>query len=111
MVNKLEQKIMKQVRRTYYLKKVFNPLMFEVYAFVVTCAGIFSLVSVTNVFKNMPSLFEVGGVYHFTMSAIANTEVTVQFILGVAVVIGVLLVRDTIKNLSYSQKLGKSYQV
>ena len=101
----LEQKIMKRVMRTYYLKKVFNPLMFKVYALVVAFIGVSSLVSVTNVFKNMPSLLEVGSLYTFMSSAIANTEVSVQLVLAVAVVVGVLLIRDTIKNFSYSGQL------
>lgn len=106
MVNKLEQKIMKQVMRTYYLKKVFNPLMFKVYALSVAFVGMFSLVSVVNVFRNMPSLLEVGNVLRFVNSAIANTEFSVQLVLGVVVIVGALLIRDTIKNFSYSGKLA-----
>jgi len=105
MKNRLEQKIMKQVMRVYYLKKVFNPLMFKVYALVIAFVGMSSLVSLTNVFKNMPSLLEVGKLYTFTSSAIANTEVSVQFVLAVVVVVGALLIRDTIKNFSYSGQL------
>jgi len=106
MKNELEQKIMKQVIRIHYLKKVFNPLMFKVYALAIASIGITSLVSVSNVFKNMPSLLEVGQTYRFVSSAVANTEVSVQLVLAVAVVVGVLLVRDTIKNFSYSARLA-----
>jgi hypothetical protein len=109
MGNELEQKIMKQVTRTYYLKKVFNPLMFKIYALGIAFVGISSLVSVSNVFKNMPSLLDFGSVFRFVNSAIVNTELTVQLVLGVAVVIGVLLIRDTIKNFSYSGKLATNH--
>ncbi|MFC1731268.1 hypothetical protein ACFL6I_13120 [candidate division KSB1 bacterium] len=73
---------------------------------MVALVGMSSLVSFSNVFKNMPSLLEVGNVYRFTNSAIANTEISVQLVLGVAVVVLVLLVRDTIKNFSYSGQLA-----
>ena len=106
MTDKLEQKIMRQVRRTYYLKKVFNPLMFKAYALIVAFVGISSLVSVTNVFKNMPSLLEVGSLYRFTSSAILNTELSVQLVLGIVVIVGALFIRDTIKNFSYSRQLA-----
>lgn len=89
----------------YYLKKVFNPLMFKVYALALATAVISSLVSVANVFNNMPSLLEFNSMYRFTNSAISNTELSVQLVLGVVVVVMVLLVKDTIKNFSYSGKL------
>ena len=107
----LEQKIMKQVLRVHYLKKVFNPLMFKVYALVVAFVGMSSLVSFSNVFRNMPSLLEFGSIYNFTSSAIVHTEFSVQLVLGAVVIIGALLIRDTINNFSYSAKLVKSYQV
>ena len=106
MINRLEQKIMKRVMRMYYLKKVFNPLMFKVYALTIAFIGMSSLISVTNVFKNMPSLFEVGNLLRFTSNAITNTELSVQLVLGVVVVVGVLLTRDTIKNFSYHSQLA-----
>ncbi|NQV93194.1 hypothetical protein HQ403_01715 [Candidatus Kaiserbacteria bacterium] len=106
MENKLEQKIMKQVTRVYYLKKVFNPLMFKVYALVVALVGMSSLISLTNVFKNMPSLLEIGKLYTFTSSAIANTEVSVQFVLAIVLIVGVLLIRDTIKNFTHAPGLS-----
>lgn len=96
---------MRQVQSTYYLKKAFNPLMFKVYALAVAFVGISSLVSVVNVFKNMPSFLEAGNLYNFMSSAVINTELSVQLVLGVVVIVGVLLVRDTIKNFSYSAKL------
>lgn len=89
----------------YYLKKVCNPLMFKVYTLTAALVGMTSLVSVTNVFKNMPSLLEVGSVYRFVNSAIVNTELSVQLVLGITVLVAVLLVRDTIKNFSYFGQL------
>lgn len=110
MKHRLEQKIMKQVVRMYYLKKMFNPLMFKVYTFIVALVGISSLVSITNILTNMPSLLNVGRVYTFIGSAIENTELLVQVMLGVVVIVGVLLIKDTIKNLLYSVKLTKGHQ-
>ncbi len=104
-----EQKIMKRVMRMYYLKKVINPLMFKVYALTAATVGIFSLVSVTNVFKNMPSLLEAGNVLHFASHAITNTELSVQLVLGIAILVGVLLIRDTIKNFAYAAKFSTQH--
>lgn len=111
MENRLEQKIMKQVIRMYYLKKVFNPFMFEVYTLVIAIVSISSLVSITNIIANMPSLLDVGSVYTFVSSAVTNTGIVVQIVLGISVVVGVLLIKDTIKNFSYSTKLTKVHQV
>ena len=97
----LEQRIMKRVKYTFYLKKVFNSIMLKIYALFLTFFGIFSLVSVANVFRNMPSLFEVGSFYRFVSDAVLNTEFTVQLVLGVAVIVGVMLIKDAIKNFSY----------
>ncbi len=102
----LEQKIMKQVVRVHYLKKVFNPLMFKAYILVAALLGMASLVSVANVFKNMPSFLEVGSLYNFTSSAIVNTELSVQLVLGAVIFIVALLIKDTIQNFSYSAKIA-----
>ena len=83
----------------------------SVIALVVAFVGMSSLVSFSNVFRNMPSLLEFGSIYNFTSSAIVHTEFSVQLVLGAVVIIGALLIRDTIKNFSYSAKLVKSYQV
>ncbi len=101
----LEQKIMKQVVRMYYLKKMFNPLMFKVYTLVIALAGVTSLVSIANVFRNMPSLLNIESVYTFISSAITNTEFSVQFVLGITVVVSLMLIKDTIKNLTNHPQL------
>jgi len=97
----LEQRIMKRVRYTFYLKKVFNSIMLKIYALFLAFFGMFSLVSVSNILRNMPSLFEVGSFYRFVSGAVLNTEFTVQLVLVAALIVGVMLIKDTIKNFSY----------
>ncbi|MEX0651945.1 MAG: hypothetical protein WD509_00515 [Candidatus Paceibacterota bacterium] len=101
----LEQKIMRQVRRTYYLKKVMNPLMLKVYSLMVAFLGMSYFVSFVQVFNNMPSLLEVGSMARFVMSAVTHTEAPVQLVLVVGAVLMALLIRDTAKNLTYSGQL------
>ncbi len=108
MAKKLEQKIMGQVKRVYYLKKVFNPLIFKVYVLALATTLISSLVSISNVFNNMPSLLEFNSIYRFTNSAILNTELSVQLVLGVVVVVVALFIRDTVKNFSHSAELVRN---
>lgn len=102
----LQNRIMKRVRHVYYLRRVFNPFMFKVYALSLAILGAMSLVSVKNIVANMPSFLEVGNMYHFTSSAIINTELSVQLVLSVIVVVIVLFIRDAIKNFTYHTQLA-----
>ncbi|MBI2618337.1 hypothetical protein HYW58_02715 [Candidatus Kaiserbacteria bacterium] len=97
----LEQKIMARVGRIHSLKRVLNPLMLKVYAFVAVSAGMLSLVSIKNVFLNMPPLFELQGVYYFVIAALRNTELSVQIISLALFILVLLLVRDTVRNLTF----------
>ncbi|MCW9054859.1 MAG: hypothetical protein OQJ98_02675 [Candidatus Pacebacteria bacterium] len=99
-----EQKIMARVRRIYYLKKVVNPLMLKLYGVGVLSIGVVSLVSVRNVFMNMPALTDVGSMYNFTTTALMHTEVTVQFVFGTLIVLAVLIVRDAARNFSHGAR-------
>lgn len=92
----LQKRIMKRVTRTYYLKRVFNPLLFKVYGLVAVGAGVASVVSVRNVVANMPDLLDVNGLYTFAQSALLNTEFSVQLALIVAALLSALLIRDTL---------------
>lgn len=86
------------MERIHYLKRIINPLMLKVYALVLGGAGMLSLVSIKNVFINMPPLFEAESVYRFLISALRDTELPVQVILVVLFVCAALLIRDAVRN-------------
>lgn len=101
----LEDKIMARVRRIHNLRKVFNPFMFKVYTLAAAFWGISSLVSIKNIFANMPSLSELHNLSIFTTNAFINTELSVQFILATALFVIVLLLRDAVYNLRTRSRL------
>lgn len=80
--------------------------MFKIYTLLIALVGMSSFVSFTNVFRNMPSLFEVDRTYYFISSAITNTEASVQLILSVVLVVVILLIRDTVKNLNHTPRVS-----
>ena len=100
---KLQKKILKRVTRMYYLRKVINPVGFKVFAFGIGFVGVVSLVSIKNVFANMPALFDIVGVYYFSKYAFVNTEFAVQLTLITVLGFGLWLVRDIVRNTTGGQ--------
>lgn len=91
---------MKRVERIHYLKRIINPLMLKMYGLLLATAGMLSLVSIKNVLLNMPSFFDMPNTYHFFVSALQDTELSVQAIFAVLCVLVVLFVRDAVRNLT-----------
>ncbi|PIT90923.1 hypothetical protein COU17_03120 [Candidatus Kaiserbacteria bacterium CG10_big_fil_rev_8_21_14_0_10_49_17] len=92
----LTHTILRRVKRTYYLKQVLSPMLLKCYFFAVFLISIFTLVSVKDVFANMPdSLSEL---YAFMSYAFLHTEIAVQAALfGIAIAL-VLIVRDSLRS-------------
>jgi len=92
----LEQKVMARVRRIYYLRKFMGPTAMKAYGLVVLTLTLSSLVSLVNVYANMPSLFTPMQFASFLMNAALQTELAVQLILlGLATLIA-LFIRDVL---------------
>lgn len=92
--SKLKKKIMRRVYTLYVMRQLLSPLALKVYTLVFLFAGTATLVSVSNVFKNMPQLSDVGGILYFSFSAFLNTEVLVQSLVIGMVVFLAMLARD-----------------
>lgn len=90
----IEQNIMARVKRIYYLRKVFQPTLLKVYGFGVLATVLTSVVSLTNVYANMPPLTAPTAFANFFFGALAHTELFVQVLLIGLVVTICMLGRD-----------------
>jgi hypothetical protein len=94
----IETVVMARVHRIYLMRRFFNPITLKVYGATVLFGTLVSLVSVVNVYANMPSFRAPKALLTFSYRAVINTEVLVQLLLiGFVMVIG-LGVRDILKN-------------
>jgi hypothetical protein len=77
----LKESVMRRVRFICFLRSNTSVFAFKFgLAAVFLIAGSF-FVSITNVFNNMPSVFEVGQFANFFMYAFLKTEIVTQIIL------------------------------
>ena len=94
----LEQKVMAHVRRIYYLRKLTGPTALKAYALSALVVWLTSLVSLVNVFTNMPSLTTPVSLVRFFTSAVLQTETAVQALLVGAVLLAILMARDIVRG-------------
>lgn len=92
--SELKKKIMRRVYTRYVMRQLLSSLALKAYIFVLLFAGVAALVSVSNVFKNMPQLSDVGGVLYFSLAAFLNTEMLVQALVVGMVIFLAILARD-----------------
>lgn len=92
--SKLRKKIMRRVYALYVMRRLLSPLALKAYTLVLLFTGTAALVSVSNVFKNMPQLGDVGGILYFSLAAFLNTEVLVQMLVVGMVIFLAMLARD-----------------
>ena len=94
----IEQKVMKKVRRVYYLRKATSITALRLYGTIALTALFGSLVSIQSVWANMPPLMSPVNVLDFLYRAVVNTDLAVQGIgIGLAL-LTVLLVRDIVRG-------------
>jgi len=104
----LKNKIMRRVRRVYYLQQILSPLLLKVYGLVIMFIGAVSLVSLKNVVVNLSNVETFGQFYSFMSAAFFNTELVVQALVLIILLLVALMIRDIIKNpvgLSHQKKL------
>lgn len=95
-----EQKnyIMRRVRFIFRVRQFVTPVTVKV-AFVAVLAVVGSaFVSVQSVLLNMPSVENVSEFLRFLSSAFVKTEFIVQAVVLATALIGVLVLRDLIRN-------------
>ena len=92
----LKKKIMRRVYATYVLRRVINRFTLKCTILVFFAVGIISIVSVTDVFANMPYLLDTTALYFFSKYAFMNAELTVQTLLLGATVFMMWLAKDLV---------------
>lgn len=88
----LKNKIMRNVKTIYVLRKIVHPTTFKCGMLIAAALAFGSLVHVAAVFANMPIVVNITGLYDFSMYAFTNTGIMVQglMVASVLVVFGIL---------------------
>ncbi len=96
--HELTLRIMRRVYVIYYARKALSRRALTLYALIAAIFGTISVVSVTNVFANMPSDF--GELAGFFISAFAHTQLIVQTLAFSALAALVALLLDLARSFS-----------
>lgn len=91
----LKNRIMRRVYIAHAVRYVFRPRVFQLSLIALSTLSLFAFVSISNVVENMPNTF--GEQLGFLATAAANTEIGVQFVLGLMLLATTLFVRDVIR--------------
>ncbi len=91
----LKRKIMLRIYSEYIFRNIKQPITAEILLFIFSATFLFFSVSISDVITNMPH--DVNGFSSFAISAVGNTEITVQaLILSIIIATGLLM-----RNLFY----------
>lgn len=91
----LRQNIMKRVHRIHFLRKyVFAGFTVKCVSLLAFFAVTVSLISIGDVFANMPNLIDASAVFYFSKYAFMNTEIIVQLLLISTVGFTLLIFKD-----------------
>lgn len=90
---------MRRVYTVYALRRVLSNTALKVYAGIALLYGIKVFVHVEAVANNMPDLNNLSGLYNFSLYAVVNTDIAVQFIVFGVAALAVWIMRDAIKNI------------
>ena len=84
---------MRRVYVIYVLRHCCAPVMLKMYVLAAVFAGLFSFVSVGDVFANMPP-YGLHAIYDFAAYALMHTENVVRLLLAAAASVLCVLIRD-----------------
>jgi len=90
----LKGRILRRVKRVYYLQQILSPLLIKVYGFAVLFVGAASLVSLQNIVANMEGINTFSQFYSFMSAAFLHTELVVQVIALAAALLLILMMKD-----------------
>jgi hypothetical protein len=109
-MTKIEQQVMASVAVIYAVRKLTSRFAFEVYALVLSLAGVATLVSLSHVAANFLAASHAGpgGVSTFTLSAVLGTKLIVQLALLVGGIAAVALVVDMVKGAATPRRYSLS---
>lgn len=109
MSNILKKRIMRRVYTVYALQRVLSRTAFKIYAAVALLFGIKSFIHVAAVAENMPDFSNLSGLYNFSLHAVVNTGIAVQFIVFGVVALVVWTMRDAVKNIIAHKIQGRMH--
>ena len=93
-----EDIVMKRVRRVHFLRQYINRTTLKLYGAGILAGTLAGVVSISNVFANMPSLTTPGHIAQFFMNAVMHTELMVQALVVGLVIVTALTIYDIGKN-------------
>ena len=99
--NTTESIVMARVRRIHMLRRFMHPTMMKVYSGILLFGTLGSMVSIANVFANMPSVTTPAQVASFTLNAVVHTEIFVQLVVVGIGVVCALLIKDILHNIKH----------
>ena len=97
---------MRRVYAVFFIKRAVGPTALKLYTLMLASAGIVSLVSVGNIFANMPA--DLVGAFTFVFYALSHTEFIVQLLVFGTLGAALWLVRDIIQGLQAAPHLNKA---
>jgi hypothetical protein len=110
-MSNIEAVVMARVRRVFLMRKFLNPTALKVYSATLLYVGLVSMVSIANVYANMPSLMTPNELFTFMLRAMLNTEIVVQCALVGFFGVVAFFVRDMVRMLKESKILFTRVQV
>ena len=106
MNDQLQKRIMRRVYAVFLIKRAVGPTALKLYTLMLASAGIVSLVSVGNVFANMPA--DIAGALTFVLYALSHTEFIIQLLVFGTLGAALWLIRDIIRGLQTAPHLHKA---
>ena len=98
-MSNIEDIVMNRVQRIYILRQYINRTTLKLYIGGVFMGALMGMVSVSNIFANMPSLLAPGKMIDFIIRATLDTELAIQILFVAFVVAIVLVMQDIAKNM------------
>lgn len=110
-MSQISNHVMQKVRLIYWTRRFTSVSAFGVYMCIALFLTLFYLVSIPSIVQNMPPLFEFNHFSDFTLSAITNTQSTVQIVLTLILVSLALVISDIVRNVSRNRPIAYSYSI
>ena len=108
-MSEMETVIIARVKRIHTMKRYLNPVSLKIYGTLGLYLTLTSLVSLANVYANMPSLMTPKECLTFVYLALVRTDIAVQVVLLALVVTFTLFVRDITQNLKESRAFSRQF--
>ena len=96
--SQIKRKIMWRIKSIYVLNQIFTPINLKLLGILILLQIGGKLVFVSQVFRNMPVLSDVGGIFRFSYTTLANTEFAVQITLFAGVAMSIWFCVDVMNK-------------